>query len=51
MVQSALLESMASEHGMVLQNLALMAEALGLGGFPNFALLESARIRNRRIVS
>jgi hypothetical protein len=28
---------MATEHGMVLQNLALMAEALGLGGFPNFA--------------
>jgi hypothetical protein len=25
------------EHGMVLQNLGLMAHALGLGGFPNFA--------------
>ena len=37
MVESALLESMATEHGMVLQNLALMTEALGLGGFPNFA--------------
>lgn len=37
MVESALLESMATEHGMALQNLALMAEALGLGGFPNFA--------------
>jgi hypothetical protein len=37
MTESALLESMATEHGMVLQNLALMTEALGLGGFPNFA--------------
>lgn len=37
MVETALLESMATEQGMVLQNLALMAEALGLGGFPNFA--------------
>lgn len=37
MVETALLESMATEHGMVLQNLALMTEALGLGGFPNFA--------------
>jgi hypothetical protein len=37
MVETSLLESMATEHGMVLQNLALMTEALGLGGFPNFA--------------
>ena len=37
MAETALLESMATEHGMVLQNLGLMAEALGLGGFPNFA--------------
>ena len=37
MMETALLESMATEHGMVLQNLGLMAEALGLGGFPNFA--------------
>ena len=37
LMETALLESMATEHGMVLQNLALMAEALGLGGFPNFA--------------
>jgi len=36
-METALLESMATEHGMVLQNLALMTEALGLGGFPNFA--------------
>ncbi|MGZ4733437.1 MAG: hypothetical protein ACXVZH_14990 [Terriglobales bacterium] len=36
-MESSLLESMATEHGMVLQNLALMTEALGLGGFPNFA--------------
>ncbi|HKW26224.1 MAG TPA: hypothetical protein VJN48_10600 [Terriglobales bacterium] len=37
MAETSLLESMATEHGMVLQNLGLMAEALGLGGFPNFA--------------
>jgi hypothetical protein len=37
MMEMSLLESMATEHGMVLQNLALMTEALGLGGFPNFA--------------
>ena len=37
MTETALLESMTTEHGMVLQNLALMTEALGLGGFPNFA--------------
>lgn len=37
MAETSLLESMATEHGMVLQNLALMTEALGLGGFPNFA--------------
>jgi hypothetical protein len=37
MMESSLLESMATEHGMVLQNLALMTEALGLGGFPDFA--------------
>jgi len=37
MTETALLESMATEHGMVLQNLALMTEALGLGGVPNFA--------------
>jgi hypothetical protein len=28
---------MATEQGMVLQNLSLATEALGLGGFPNFA--------------
>jgi hypothetical protein len=41
-VESALLDSMATEHGMCLQNLALMTEALGLGGFPNFARHENA---------
>ena len=41
-VESALLDSTATEHGMVLQNLALMAEALGLGGFPNFARHENS---------
>lgn len=30
----------AIEQGMVLQNLGLMAQALGLGGFPNFAAHE-----------
>ena len=41
-VESALLDSMATEQGMCLQNLGLMAEALGLGGFPNFARHENA---------
>ena len=41
-VESALLDSMATEHGMVLQNLSLMTEALGLGGFPNFARHENS---------
>lgn len=41
-VETALMESMATEHGMVLQNLALTAEALGLGGFPNFARHENS---------
>jgi len=41
-LESALLESMATEQGMVLQNLALMTEALGLGGFPNFARHEKS---------
>ena len=40
-VEGALLESMATEQGMVLQNLGLAAAALGLGGFPNFARHES----------
>jgi hypothetical protein len=42
MLETSLLESMATEHGMVLQNLALMTEALGLGGFPNFARHENS---------
>ena len=33
-------ELVAVEQGMVHQNLALMAHALGLGGFPNFAVHE-----------
>jgi hypothetical protein len=41
-IESALLDSMATEQGMCLQNLALMTEALGLGGFPNFARHENA---------
>lgn len=45
MTESALLESMATEHGMVLQNLALMTEALGLGGFPNFARVQLVQSR------
>src|ERR1700730_10884517 len=56
MTESALLESMATEHGMVLQNLALMTEALGLGGFPNFALdayswFKAARFRMQSMVA
>jgi hypothetical protein len=41
-LETSLMESMATEHGMVLQNLALMTEALGLGGFPNFARHENS---------
>jgi hypothetical protein len=41
-IETALIESMATEHGMVLQNLALASEALGLGGFPNFARHENS---------
>jgi hypothetical protein len=41
-VETSLLESCATEQGMVLQNLALMTEALGLGGFPNFARHENS---------
>jgi hypothetical protein len=36
-IETSLLEAVAIEQGMVLQNLALMSQALGLGGFPNFA--------------
>jgi hypothetical protein len=36
-VERLVTEFVTVEQGMILQNLALMAEALGLGGFPNFA--------------
>lgn len=36
-IEMSLAEACAIEQGMVLQNLALMSQALGLGGFPNFA--------------
>src|SRR5205823_3725843 len=36
-LETSLAESAATEGGMVLQNLGLMAQALGLCGFPNFA--------------
>lgn len=36
-IEMSLAEAAAVEQGMVLQNIALMAQALGLGGFPNFA--------------
>lgn len=36
-IEMSLAEALAVEQGMVLQNIALMAQALGLGGFPNFA--------------
>jgi hypothetical protein len=37
LLETSLYEFAAVEQGGVLQNLALMAEALGLGGFPHFA--------------
>jgi hypothetical protein len=36
-IETSLMEAVSVEQGMVLQNIALMAQALGLGGFPNFA--------------
>ncbi len=36
-VEQFVTEFVSIEQGMMLQNLGLMAEALGLGGFPNFA--------------
>src|SRR5215211_6835892 len=36
-IEMSLAEACAIEQGMMLQNLALMSQALGLGGFPNFA--------------
>ena len=36
-VERMVTEFVTVEQGMMLQNLALMAQALGLGGFPNFA--------------
>ena len=44
-LEMSLAEACAIEQGMVLQNLALMCQALGLGGFPNFARHESAWFR------
>ena len=37
MVENLVTEFVTIEQGMMLQNLALMAEALGLGGFPHWA--------------
>lgn len=39
-------ELIAIEHGMVLQNLALACEPLGLGGYPSFAALDEAWLRS-----
>lgn len=36
-IEMSLAEAVAVEQGMVLQNLSLMAQALGLGGFANYA--------------
>jgi len=36
-VEQFVTEFVTAEQGMMLQNLGLMSEALGLGGFPNFA--------------
>ena len=41
-VEQFVTEFVVVEQGMMLQNLGLMAEALGLGGFPNFANHEFA---------
>ncbi len=36
-IEMSLAEAVSVEQGMMLQNLGLMSQALGLGGFPNFA--------------
>jgi len=36
-IEASLAEACAIEQGLVLQNLGLMSQALGLGGYPNFA--------------
>lgn len=36
-IEQTLIESIGIEQGMLHQNLALMVQALGLGGYPNFA--------------
>jgi hypothetical protein len=40
-IETALVQGLAIEQGMMVQNLGLAAQALGLGGFPNFAVHES----------
>lgn len=41
-LETMVTELVTAEQGMMLQNLGLMAQALGLGGFPNFAEHEYA---------
>jgi hypothetical protein len=41
-IEQALVESVSIEQGMLHQNVALMVQALGLGGFPNYARHEYA---------
>jgi hypothetical protein len=36
-LEAAVIEAVAIEQGMALQNIGLMAQAIGLGGYPNFA--------------
>jgi hypothetical protein len=40
-LETVLMQGLAIEQGMMLQNLGLMSQALGLGGFPNFAVDET----------
>src|SRR5262249_14323879 len=44
-IEQFVTEFVTVEQGMMLQNLGLMAQALGLGGFPNFANHEFAWFR------
>ncbi len=53
-LESLVVEFVTVEQGMILQNLALMAQALGLGGFPHWAAhpfgwLEALGFRTRRM--
>jgi hypothetical protein len=46
LIERLVTEFVTVEQGMMLQNLGLMAQALGLGGFPNFAITISRGLKH-----